>query len=141
MRTTPNVPIGVATVAGYGGTIVGAIAGVLSMIFPDQDPHSIGLVASAVFTIGSFLVTQVGRYWQAKEAAKATAVPALLSMPAGLSVDGHDPELDEDPDFGPVLAAAGPISEDEDPPDDKDAPQPPAVDEVLPVTTHSHLKD
>src|SRR4051794_919961 len=75
---TPTVPIGPTTVVGYGGTVVGLIASVLALIFPDGDEQTIALIASSVFTLGSFLVTQVGRYVQAKELARAQASIALI---------------------------------------------------------------
>lgn len=82
---TSTVPIGPTTVVGYGGTVVGLIAAILSMIFPDGDEQNIALIASALFTIGSFLVTQIGRYIQARELAKRApiAAPPVITASSG----------------------------------------------------------
>jgi len=81
MNAAPNVPIGPTTVVGYGGTVVGLIAALLSMIFPDGDEQTIALIASSLFTLGSFLVTQIGRYIQAREMAKPVPVQNVVAAP------------------------------------------------------------
>lgn len=77
--TVPTVPIGPTTIVGYGGTVVGLIASILVLIFPDGDQQTIALVASSLFTLGSFLVTQIGRYIQARELAKPA--PVVVRVP------------------------------------------------------------
>jgi hypothetical protein len=117
---TPTVPIGPTTVVGYGGTVVGLIASVLALIFPDGDEQTIALIASSVFTLGSFLVTQIGRYMQARELAKRTP---LIAPIRGALVSG--------PGTGVVATASGSgVAVTSPPATDPDRPKDPAVDLV-----------
>jgi murein DD-endopeptidase MepM/ murein hydrolase activator NlpD len=67
-----KVPVGAATIAGYGATIIGLIAGGLVTVF-NVDQEQAGLVASAVWTVVAFSWTQWGRYSQAKAAAERSS--------------------------------------------------------------------
>lgn len=62
-----KVSVGVTSATGYAATLVGLLATVLATVWPDVPQQTLATVAAAVFTVGSFLVTQVGRYVQAKE--------------------------------------------------------------------------
>src|SRR4051812_18249683 len=67
-----KVPVGAATIAGYGATIIGLVATVLVAVF-NVDQEQAGLVASAVWTVVAFSWTQWGRYSQAKAAAERSS--------------------------------------------------------------------
>src|SRR4051812_16376122 len=138
---TPTVPIGPTTVVGYGGTVVGLIASVLALIFPNGDEQTIALIASSVFTLGSFLVTQIGRYMQARELAKRTPLMAtirgdLVSGPGtdvvatarGSGVAITSPATDPDRPKDPAVDLVGdqdlPEGYEEDPPPDDDSAVP-----------------
>jgi hypothetical protein len=130
--TTPTVPIGPTTVVGYGGTVVGLVASVLALIFPNGDEQTIALVASSVFTLGSFLVTQIGRYVQAKELARAQASIALIrAQPlrgtlteSRVSRPATDPDRPKDPAVDLVGDQDLPEGYEEDPPPDDDSAVP-----------------
>src|SRR4051812_8776437 len=139
---TPTVPIGPTTVVGYGGTVVGLIASVLALIFPNGDEQTIALIASSVFTLGSFLVTQIGRYMQARELAKRTPLVApirgaVVSGPgtnvvatggsggaAVTSPPATDPDRPKDPAVDLVGDQDLPEGYEEDPPPDDDSAVP-----------------
>lgn len=115
--TTPTVPVGPTTIVGYGGTVVGLIASVLVLIFPDGDEQTIALIASAVFTLGSFLVTQIGRYVQAKELAKRTPIVRAVGGNIIMAGSGGGTKV-----VAPADAPPSPV--------DPDRPRDPAVDLV-----------
>lgn len=128
----PTVPIGPTTIVGYGGTVVGLIAAVLSMVFPDGDEQTIALIASSVFTLGSFLVTQIGRYMQAKELLKPSPVVVQASAPVLATSSGigarvktappvADPQRPKDPAVDLVGNQDLPQGYEEDPPPDDDS--------------------
>jgi hypothetical protein len=145
--TTPTVPIGPTTVVGYGGTVVGLIASILALIFPNGDEQTIALIASSVFTLGSFLVTQIGRYMQAKEMLKRppmlvnTAPPPFTASSgsgSGVELRGSgleqtvaadftrrlDPDRPKDPAVDLVGDQDLPEGYEEDPPPDDDSAVP-----------------
>lgn len=113
-----TVPIGPTTVVGYGGTVVGLIASILALIFPDGDEQTIALIASAVFTLGSFLVTQIGRYMQAKELLKPSPVVVQAAAPVLTASSGSGAVL-----RGGAMGAGTPPQN-----RDPDRPKDPAVD-------------
>jgi hypothetical protein len=119
---TPTVPIGPTTVVGYGGTVVGLIASVLALIFPDGDEQTIALIASSVFTLGSFLVTQVGRYMQAKEMLKRPPMDVRYSRKH--FTRRLDPDRPKDPAVDLVGDQDLPEGYEEDPPPDDDSAVP-----------------
>lgn len=73
MNDTLKVPIGTTTLAGYGATLVGVI-GILLVQVLHVDEEQATLIATAVFTVVSFAITQFGRYKQAQELAKSKAI-------------------------------------------------------------------
>lgn len=92
MNTQPvKVGVGVTTIAGYGATLVGVI-GILLVQILKVDEEQATLIATAVFTVISFAVTQVGRYQQAKELAKKVPVrppvQALMASGSGTRIAG-----------------------------------------------------
>ena len=73
-----SVPVGTTTKAGYAATIVGLIGTILAVAF-DLEEQDAAIIAGAVWTIVSFAITQIGRYMQARELAKAQAISSLAS--------------------------------------------------------------
>lgn len=71
-----KVSVGVTSATGYAATLVGLIGTVLALVLPDVPQEQSAMIASAVFAVGSFVVTQVGRYVQAREQIKQGAVVA-----------------------------------------------------------------
>lgn len=149
---TPKVSVGPTTVAGYAATLVGLVATALVAVL-NVDQEQALLVASAVWTVGSFVVTQVGRYMQATKAATPVAPPqvgrymqptkapvAPPPQPAA-EVDelsapdfSKDPFYDDDePPSGPDPSALRAALDDPEKPSDKDAPD---LSEVQLVQSH-----
>jgi hypothetical protein len=64
-----KVPVGPATYAGYGATVVGLVATGLAVVF-NVDQEQAAVIAGATWTVVSFAITQIGRYAQARDAAK-----------------------------------------------------------------------
>lgn len=64
MKMQTQVPIGPTTVAGWGATLVGALATLLVVVF-GTDSQTATTVSTAAFTIVAFAITQIGRYRQA----------------------------------------------------------------------------
>lgn len=79
-----NVPVGTATVAGYSVTVLAGVGAVLTLILPDVDQQQIALIASTIVSFGAFVVTQVGRFQQAK---------ALAAKPAPITVGSNTTAL------------------------------------------------
>lgn len=73
-----TVGVGVTTLAGYGATAVGIIGMVLVQVLK-TDEEQATLIATAVWTVVSFAITQFGRYQQAKELAKKVPVQPLVT--------------------------------------------------------------
>lgn len=80
--TGPVVPIGPTTIAGWGAALVGAI-GFILVQFLNVDQDEAAMIATAVFTVVSFAITQFGRYQQAKELAKPSPVVVNQPPPVG----------------------------------------------------------
>lgn len=104
----PNVPIGPSTVAGYSVTVTGVILAILAYLDGDHSQQTVGMLVAGAIAILSFLVTQAGRYAQAKVlAAKPEAVPAVANLATFIgSGDDAEPELvdriDQDADDLPT---------------------------------------
>jgi hypothetical protein len=108
LQSQPTAPVGPATKAGYGATLIGIIGFALAMAFPDVPEQELAGIASAIFTVVSFAITQVGRYVQANQLAKQIPyafAPRVLLQPA---LDADQNEATED---GP--GEDEPASEDE----------------------------
>lgn len=69
----PKVPIGPTTIAGYSVTLAGALGAVIAFKSGDRSEQTLGTLAAGVFAAIAFVVTQVGRYVQAREIAKGSA--------------------------------------------------------------------
>lgn len=95
-----KVGVGITTLAGYGATLVGVI-GIILVQLLKVDEEQATLIATAVWTVVSFAITQLGRYAQAKELAKKARVPAAITA-IDLSEPGPPP-----PDPGEVVFAVG----------------------------------
>jgi hypothetical protein len=136
LSTSPNVPIGPTTVVGYGGTVVGLIAAILVLIFPDGDEQTIALIASSLFTLGSVLVTQIGRYLQARELAKPVPVQNVVAAPLVTTSSGVGNVVrsqfmvpsSEDPDR-PKDPGADLVGDEDLPTDEQEAAAPPPDDD------------
>ncbi len=94
-----KVGVGITTLAGYGATLVGVI-GIILVQLLKVDEEQATLIATAVWTVVSFAITQLGRYAQAKELAKKARVPATFA-----AIDLSEPGSSPDP--GEVVFATG----------------------------------
>lgn len=104
-----KVSVGVTSATGYAATLVGLIGTVLALVLPDVPQEQSAMIASAVFAVGSFVVTQVGRYVQAREQIKAAAA---VAKPASWQGSVSAPDLGG----SPVPAAAGATYSPDEPP-------------------------
>lgn len=68
-----KVPVGTTTIAGYSATLTSTILAVLAFTEGDHTQQVVGTIVAGALAIGSLLVTQLGRYWQAREMARAVA--------------------------------------------------------------------
>jgi len=80
-----KVGVGVTTLAGYGATIVGVI-GIILVQALNVDEEQATLIATSVWTVVAFAITQFGRYQQAKELSKK--VPVQQVVRSGSSSQG-----------------------------------------------------
>lgn len=87
-KETVQVPVGPTTVVGWGASAAGLVATVLVAVL-NVDQEEALLIASAALTIVSFVVTQVGRYLQARELAKKTLTP-VPDEAVSLELDGKE---------------------------------------------------
>jgi hypothetical protein len=86
MTNQLKVPSGTTTYAGYGATLIGAVAVLVAIIFKVDEEQSL-LIAGAVLSILSFLATQIGRFWQARELAKGEAAKTAAQAQASALAD------------------------------------------------------
>lgn len=80
-----TVGVGVTTLAGYGATAVGIIGFFLVQVLKVDQEQSV-VIATAVWTVVAFAVTQIGRYQQAKELAKKAPVQPIQMAGSGSGV-------------------------------------------------------
>jgi acetylglutamate synthase len=108
LPATPKVSVGPTSVVGWGATAAGVIGMVLTLVLHVDQEEAV-LISTAAMTVIAFVVTQVGRFTQAKEIAKGTAdahraVVARLTMPpqrmigAGTSITAATDSSSGDPD-------------------------------------------
>ena len=88
-QTTPTVSWGPTSSLGVGGSLVGALVVLLTVVFKMDNDQAVG-VAGAVLAVGSFLVTLLGRYAQAKAAASPN--PLIATVLPGDSIVAEVPE-------------------------------------------------
>jgi hypothetical protein len=122
-RKPTNVPVGVTTVVGYTATFTAAATAVLAYIFADADQQTLGTIAAGVVALGSLLVTQIGRYAQARELAKAAAPASPSQQAVAVVADVDVEEQPETPgDDPPPEAVTVPLTDPSTiPPDEGDA--------------------
>jgi hypothetical protein len=123
-----KVPVGPATYAGYGATVVGLVATGLAVVF-NVDQEQAAVIAGAAWTVVAFAITQVGRYAQARDAAKVgptrsswgVTSAGLMAASEAERVRQHyygstdvmrDNALDPEPPSGPDKSLADPALDD-----------------------------
>lgn len=89
-----KVSVGLATVAGYGVTIAGFAAAVAAYVTGDHSQQVLGTIIGGAVAGLAFVVTQIGRYGQAK-----AAIPAVTISHYGSGADAplEAPAQDEGP--------------------------------------------
>jgi hypothetical protein len=80
------VPIGPSTIAGYSATTIAFSLAVVAYITGDRSEQTLGTLAAAAAGVIALVVTNIGRFLQAKEIVKAEG--ALLVD----DVDAFDPD-------------------------------------------------
>lgn len=85
-----TVGVGVTTLAGYGATAVGIIGFFLVQVLKVDQEQSV-VIATAVWTVVAFAVTQIGRYQQAKELAKKAPIQPIQMAGSGSGVSVGQP--------------------------------------------------
>ena len=105
-----KVSVGLATVTGYSVSTVAFVAAVLAYLGGDHSDQTVAIIGCGIVGALAFVVTNVGRYWQAKVAIQnpPAAAPGATPMPvyvsAGPATSGTVPatsiqyELVPDPD-------------------------------------------
>lgn len=69
-----TVPVGKTTVAGWGTTATAAVLALVAFLSGDHSEQTLGTVVAGTLAVVSFAVTQLGRYWQARELARAQVI-------------------------------------------------------------------
>lgn len=86
-----KVSVGLATVTGYSVSTVAFVASVLAYLGGDHSDQTVAIIGCGVVGALAFVVTNVGRYWQAKVAIQnppaaapgATALPVVSAVSTG----------------------------------------------------------
>lgn len=78
-----KVSVGLATVTGYSVSTVAFVAAVLAYLGGDHSDQTVAIIGCGVVGALAFVVTNVGRYWQAKVAIQnpPAAAPGATPMP------------------------------------------------------------
>lgn len=71
---TTKVSVGPTTVAGWSTSTALFFLAALAFLKGDRSEQTLGTIAAGGAAVAIFVVTQIGRYWQAKELAKFPAV-------------------------------------------------------------------
>lgn len=142
----PKIPIGPATIAGYSVSLAGFIAAVLAYANGSRDEQTLGVITAGAIGAIAFVITQAGRYAQAKaeilvkralhlepiqlEAIRGetatTMPPAGMVYPTSSTAVLEPADIDDEAEPRDELddrAEAIPITEDP-PPDEGDAGNP-----------------
>ena len=113
-----KVPVGVATVAGYGVTVTGFAAAVVAFIMGDRDEQTDGVIVAGAVAGLAFAITQIGRYVQAKAAIKYQPIPWPDADVEKAEGPVNEIDLDGDGVFDPlpgelegVAAPADPVAD------------------------------
>lgn len=77
MNDSQKVSWGTTSSLGVGGSLAGAVVVLLTVVFKMDNDQAI-VVAGAVLAVGSYLVTLLGRYAQAK--AQASPHPIIAAL-------------------------------------------------------------
>ncbi len=73
----PSVPIGRTTVAGYSVGGAGFVLALIAFMSGDGSQPTVEAIAAGAVAAASYLVTQIGRYVQARELARKPAIVVL----------------------------------------------------------------
>ena len=76
----PSVPIGPTTVTGYSVSAAGFILALIAFLSGDRSDPTIETIVIGGVAAASFLVTQIGRYVQAREMATAAPAPTPATV-------------------------------------------------------------
>ena len=78
-----KVSVGLATVTGYSVSTVAFVASVLAYLGGDHSDQTVAIIGCGVVGALAFVVTNVGRYWQAKVAIQnpPAAAPGATALP------------------------------------------------------------
>lgn len=78
-----KVSVGLATVTGYSVSTVAFVAAVLAYLGGDHSDQTVAIIGCGIVGALAFVVTNVGRYWQAKVAIQnpPAAAPGATPMP------------------------------------------------------------
>lgn len=77
-KPSENPNFGAASLTGYGVSAAGIVAMLLAYIFPDGDEQQLGVIAAGVVALVSLVVTNVGRYLQAREKIRQQGLATTL---------------------------------------------------------------
>ena len=86
-----KVSVGLATVTGYSVSTVAFVAAVLAYLGGDHSDQTVAIIGCGIVGALAFVVTNIGRYWQAKVAIQnppaaapgATALPVVSAVSTG----------------------------------------------------------
>ena len=78
-----KVSVGLATVTGYSVSTVAFVAAVLAYLGGDHSDQTVAIIGCGIVGALAFVVTNVGRYWQAKVAIQnpPAAAPGATALP------------------------------------------------------------
>ncbi|HMS60635.1 MAG TPA: hypothetical protein PKD63_00025 [Solirubrobacteraceae bacterium] len=78
-----KVSVGLATVTGYSVSTVAFVAAVLAYLGGDHSDQTVAIIGCGVVGALAFVVTNIGRYWQAKVAIQnpPAAAPGATALP------------------------------------------------------------
>jgi hypothetical protein len=94
LQPPPSVPVGAASIAGYGVVVAGLIGAVLSYVTGDHSQAQLGSIVSASVALISLVITQIGRYVQANSQIRANGElqkAVAAATPAWHTLEQLDP--------------------------------------------------